>query len=352
MGKQDKHTMLFHLFFSVFVLLTGIHVVQSSSYHHHRPGPSKLFVFGDSYADTGNNPKSVSKSWHPPYGITFPGQPSGRWSDGRVLTDYVASFIGIKSPMPYRWIKFAPKSLSHGINFAYGGTGVFDTLVSQPNMTTQIDFFQQLINSGIYSKRDLNSSVALVSVAGNDYGAYNARNGTAQGLPAFIASVVNQTTLNLKRIHGLGVKKVAVIALLPLGCLPQSTVLSSYQQCNKTQNTAVRFHNLLLKQAVEKLNNETKSPTFILLDLNSAFMSAFDKKNSGNLKFGFGNPLKPCCMGIDASNSCGIVDQSGAKKYKVCKNPKVAFFWDEVHPTQAGWQAVSLSLKSSLNQFV
>ncbi|XP_043708985.1 GDSL esterase/lipase At5g03610-like [Telopea speciosissima] len=63
------------------------------------------------------------------------------------------------------------------------------------------------------------SSVALVSLAGNDYGAYNARNGSAQGLRAFIASVVNQLALNLKRIHDMGVKKIAVIALEPLGCL-------------------------------------------------------------------------------------------------------------------------------------
>ncbi|KAL2227685.1 UNVERIFIED_CONTAM: GDSL esterase/lipase, partial [Sesamum indicum] len=48
-----------------------------------------LFVFGDSYADTGNLPTSVSRSWKSPYGITFPGKPSGRFSDGRVLTDYI-----------------------------------------------------------------------------------------------------------------------------------------------------------------------------------------------------------------------------------------------------------------------
>ncbi|KAK7822411.1 gdsl esterase/lipase [Quercus suber] len=35
--------------------------------------PSKLFVFGDSYADTGNNKKSEANSWKYPYGITFPG---------------------------------------------------------------------------------------------------------------------------------------------------------------------------------------------------------------------------------------------------------------------------------------
>lgn len=52
-------------------------------------GKLQLFAFGDSYADTGNLPSSFSKSWKFPYGITFPGKPSGRFSDGRVLTDYI-----------------------------------------------------------------------------------------------------------------------------------------------------------------------------------------------------------------------------------------------------------------------
>lgn len=50
--------------------------------------PDALFVFGDSYADTGNRNKSdplTSQPWQYPYGITWG---SGRFSDGRVSTDY------------------------------------------------------------------------------------------------------------------------------------------------------------------------------------------------------------------------------------------------------------------------
>ena len=53
--------------------------------------PRKLFVFGDSYVDTGNNRKPAAKSWQYPYGVTFPGKPTGRFSDGRVLTDYLGN---------------------------------------------------------------------------------------------------------------------------------------------------------------------------------------------------------------------------------------------------------------------
>jgi hypothetical protein len=54
-------------------------------------GSPKLFVFGDSYVDTGNWPKNVRGPWKEPFGKTFPGKPNGRASDGRVLTDHIGA---------------------------------------------------------------------------------------------------------------------------------------------------------------------------------------------------------------------------------------------------------------------
>jgi len=107
-------------------------------------------------------------------------------------------------------------------------------------------------------------------------------------LPSFIPKVVEQLSVNLKRIHGLGVKKVAVAGLQPLGCLPRSTVTSSFRQCNGTVNSLVNFHNLLLKQAVAQLNNETKDSTFVILDLYASYTSVIDNKgDSTYISFNF-----------------------------------------------------------------
>ncbi|XP_057978778.1 GDSL esterase/lipase At5g03610-like isoform X2 [Malania oleifera] len=341
-----------------FALLAGVGVEGSSHDHHHHHHhhhhrhhlynfrPTKLFVFGDSYADTGNNAKSLANSWKVPYGITFPGKPAGRFSDGRVLTDYLAKFVGIKSPIPYKWRKYGGERLKYGMNFAYGGTGVFDTLVLDPNMTTQIDFLQQLIGDSFFAASDLKSSVALVTLAGNDYGAFLAANGSSQGMLAFIPKVVDQLGKNLQRIHEMGVKKVVVTGLQPLGCLPRSTIASSYKSCNATQNMAVDYHNLLLQQAVSKLNLHSKDSPFLLLDLYSSFMSVLKNKENWELE----NPLKPCCMGINPQYFCGNVDDKGKKMYTVCSDPKSAFFWDSVHPTQQGWTAVYSALQATLDQ--
>ncbi|GJT65982.1 GDSL esterase/lipase-like protein [Tanacetum coccineum] len=302
--------------------------------------PTKLFVFGDSYSDTGNNPKSLASSWKTPYGFTFPGKPAGRYSDGRVLTDYVARFMGIKSPLPYRVTKYAPSKLRAGINFAFGGTGVFDTGNFQPNLTTQIGYLQGLIKDSVYTKRDLKSSLAMVTVSGNDYSAFTASGGSQQNLPAFITSVVNQMTIDLKRIHDLGIPRVLVNTLQPVGCLPQLTVLSAYQQCNQTQNSLASFHNQLLQLALTTLNNNTKKSTFLPLDLFTSFNTVLKNKGdiTGNLKFD--TPLKPCCTATTSTASCGSLDENGKPLYTVCSEPESMFFWDTVHPTQAGWRAV------------
>lgn len=73
-------------------MIEEVDVVLKRQHGKHKHGDVKLFVFGDSYVDTGNWPKSTSSSWKEPYGFTYPGFPSGRFSDGLVLTDFIGMY--------------------------------------------------------------------------------------------------------------------------------------------------------------------------------------------------------------------------------------------------------------------
>jgi len=54
------------------------------------------------------------------------------------------------------------------------------------------------------------------------------------------------------------------------------------------------------------------------------------------------DPLIPCCLGAaNATRSCGDVDLTGRAMFTVCKDPVKSFFWDTIHPSQAGWTAVA-----------
>lgn len=98
--------------------------------------------------------------------------------------------MGLKSPLPYQMRKYGKDKLKYGINFAYGGTGVFDTGNLQPNMTSQIGFLRQLIKDSVYTKPDLKSSLALVTVSGNDYGAYTLSGGSQQVTSPYVLTLM------------------------------------------------------------------------------------------------------------------------------------------------------------------
>lgn len=113
-----------------------------------------------------------------------------------------------------------------------------------------------------------------------------------QEFPGFIKEVVDQSEVNLRRIHKLGVKKIAMASLQPLGCLPSNTGFTSFQRCNASDNAYVNLHNTLLHKAVAKLNNETKPSTFVIIDLYNAFLTVLENKTSepgiySNIKFEF-----------------------------------------------------------------
>ncbi|KAK9733267.1 hypothetical protein RND81_04G055700 [Saponaria officinalis] len=307
----------------------------------------KLFVFGDSYADTGNWNNSATSSWNVPYGMTYPGKPTGRFSDGRILTDYIASYLEIETPIPYeQWNLLSSVDKSEkqkfGMNYAYGGTGVFNTDVSRPNMTSQIDILERLITqSKVYTKPDFLSSIALVSIGGNDY-SYYLKHPSNLTVSQFTKMIINQFTMNLERIQSLGIQKIGVTKMGTIGCLPAVTSLSEYKSCTQGLNAVAASHNILLQQSVDLLNKKTKDATFFTLDLYNAFMTSLQSGTSKHESI-----LKPCCEGVTANYECGNVEGNVAK-YTVCEKPGSAFFWDKVHPAQNGWYQVYVAIQPTL----
>ncbi|XP_014632536.1 GDSL esterase/lipase At5g03610-like [Glycine max] len=109
--------------------------------------------------------------------------------------------------------------------------------------------------------------------------------GTAVDLPGFMESLVKQMSVNLKRIHSLGIKKVAVGLLQPIGCLPVLNVIPFRTNCIGLLNVISKDHNKMLLKAVQELNKEAADKSvFITLDLYNSFLSAIEtmqKKRAG-----------------------------------------------------------------------
>ncbi|KAF5740557.1 GDSL esterase/lipase 1 [Tripterygium wilfordii] len=84
-----------------------------------------LFIFGDSLYDAGNNnylnttkPNQASL-W--PYGETYFKHPTGRYSNGRVIPDFIAQFAGMPLIPPF--LQPGLHEYHYGVNFASAGSG-------------------------------------------------------------------------------------------------------------------------------------------------------------------------------------------------------------------------------------
>ncbi|CAL0299764.1 unnamed protein product [Lupinus luteus] len=313
MVKQIQSIMALLLLFIILAISAEVEGAKKSNGLYDNDNSVKLFVFGDSYVDTGNFLHSTA--YKPPSGMTFPGYPDGRFGNGRVMTDYF---------------------------------GIFKTLVDGPNLTVQIDSFEKLIKQNMYSKSDMESSIVLVNAGANDYTTFILKDKNIFEIAKFMKSLVNEVTMNLVRIHNLGAEKIVVSLLQPIGCLPTISVASLYIDCIHLLNLVSRGHNKMLLGNVEDLNKEIGKPIFRTLDLYNSFLSAIQtikknrKENSTIM-----NPLEPCCALESVGYDCGKVDEKGEKKYTLCEKPELSFFWDNAHPSQNGWYSIFKQLESS-----
>ncbi|RVW42484.1 GDSL esterase/lipase EXL3 [Vitis vinifera] len=86
-----------------------------------------VIVFGDSIVDPGNNNNlvTVAKCNFPPYGRDFIGGiPTGRFSNGKIPSDFIAEELGIKKLLPaYLDPTLQPSDLLTGVSFASGASG-------------------------------------------------------------------------------------------------------------------------------------------------------------------------------------------------------------------------------------
>ncbi|KAI7727429.1 hypothetical protein M8C21_020434 [Ambrosia artemisiifolia] len=85
---------------------------------------NKIYAFGASYVDTGNTNATTAPSIfryasNPPYGRTFFNRPTNRYSDGRLIIDFVAESLSLPYLPPYL---NPTANTCAGINYAVAGS--------------------------------------------------------------------------------------------------------------------------------------------------------------------------------------------------------------------------------------
>jgi hypothetical protein len=141
-----------------------------------------VFIFGDSTVDSGNNNyfETLGRANHKPYGQDFPGHvPTGRFSNGKLVSDFLASMLGIKETVPpFLDPSLSDHELQTGVCFASSGAGYDDIT---PGVTpvipvmNQVELFKKYIArlKGIVgeeeAKKIINGSLVIISAGTNDF---------------------------------------------------------------------------------------------------------------------------------------------------------------------------------------
>lgn len=65
-----------------------------------------LFIFGDSLSDSGNNNElsTDARANYLPYGIDFPGGPTGRFTNGRTAVDIISNSFPYLQNLSLLWV--------------------------------------------------------------------------------------------------------------------------------------------------------------------------------------------------------------------------------------------------------
>ncbi|GAV56703.1 Lipase_GDSL domain-containing protein [Cephalotus follicularis] len=323
---------------------------------------SAVIVFGDSIVDTGNNNNlnSLSKCNFPPYGRDFKGGiPTGRFSNGKVLSDFIVEELGIKELLPaYADPNLKPEDLLTGVSFASGGSG-YDPLT--PQLASTISLSVQLQHFKEYTEKlkmivgeeragtILAKSIYFLVSGSNDIAAtyFGTRARESQyDVSSYTDLMVQLASKFVTELYGLGARRIGVSTPIPIGCLPYSRTVAGgiHRECSETYNQAVQLFDAKLSSKLEFLNTNLTNARVVYIDIYNALLDLIKHPK----RYGFEIVDRGCCGTgtIETSNLCNQFTPG------TCTNVSSYLFWDGAHPTEKAYKIITTPLlKKYINKF-
>ncbi|KAM6601769.1 hypothetical protein CsatA_021378 [Cannabis sativa] len=316
-------------------------VIHTKSYRHY-PQPdvrASLFIFGDSLFDAGNNNyiKTIGQANYYPYGETFFKYPSGRFCDGRLISDFIAEYAKLPFIPPYLYP--GNHDYSYGVNFASAGSGaLFETGkdIVVIDLNTQLEYFKNVSNQlrkqlgNAEAKALLSRAVFIFSVGSNDYSFPFERNITIPNTQKFVGMVIGNLTKVIKEIYNIGGRKMGFLNLDHFGCYPYGRVLEGGNNCFDKFLPFIKLHNTQLSMMLKKLETKLKGFKYSFVD---QYTFTEERLNHPS-KYGFKEEKVACCGSgqYRGHPSCG--GRRGEKEYELCENVNDHVFFDFAHGTE------------------
>ncbi|KAL6842658.1 hypothetical protein ACP4OV_027502 [Aristida adscensionis] len=329
----------------------------------------RIFSFGDSLADTGNLVHLPNGTGMPgdapprlPYGETFFHRAAGRFSNGRIILDFIADALGLPFVRPYLSGRRAA-DFARGANFAVGGATAlapdffrergFD-MGHVVHLDMEMEWFRDMLHllcpGDLAGCSDIMKQSLFVvgEIGGNDYNLPLLLRGPFENVLTFTPSVVAKISSAITELIELGAKTLLVPGNLPIGCVPTYLLIfksdnkEDYEPetgCIKWLNEFGQYHNKLLMEELEKLRRLHPGVTIIYADYYGAAMEVFRSPE----QYGIEYPLVACC---GKEGPYGVSTYVGCARgnFTLCDNPDKYGSWDAFHPSEAVYKAMAFGL--------
>ncbi|KAL5989525.1 hypothetical protein ACLOJK_010417 [Asimina triloba] len=330
------------------------------STQNHSSHLTAIYVFGDSTVDPGNNNyvQTIFRSDFPPYGRDFTEHtPTGRFTNGRLLTDFAASLVGLKDAIPaYLDKTLRVEELLTGVSFASAGSG-YDPLTPKIggviDLPTQLNYFGEckkkleLLLGKEKAQDHIQRSAVIVSAGTNDFVVnyfgvpLRRKQYTVEQYQLFVLQNFREF---IQGLWELGHRRIAVAGLPPFGCLPIVITGDSGKErkCKESYNAVAKDYNVKLQAEIQEMQNKYRNEggRVVYGDIYGpiADMAYFPDK------YGFVDSTDGCC-------GTGLFEVSifCTPRTEVCTDASKFVFFDSIHPTEKAYYVIFQAVRNLIN---
>lgn len=301
----------------------------------------QLFIFGDSNNDPGNKKYLTStvvaaNTW--PYGVSVDA-PSGKWSDGRIVADFIAEFLEL--PEIPGFLK-PDADFTYGANFAVADATVTGTPTETLTFADQVAAF--VGNKSLWTDAQRQAAIYMIYIGANDY--LNSldllsKSSNKQQQEDLITEVIAGIKEQLTNLYNAGGRRFVIQNLAPLGCLPIVKQLYKHgNSCYELATSLAEQHNTYLLQTIKDLNGNLSGFQYSYYD----YFGSITRRlvNTGDYRY-FTADLSCCGVGTHFAYGCG----KGNVHSTLCNYQRGYLWFDGRHNAEKTNEAIGHVMYSS-----